>query len=331
MLAALRGRSTVTSTIIASRGIRRVVHCHADHWEPDAVARQLGSAADVELWLARQHPAVPTLFVSPPIGYTADLRLRMTSTAAIQADYLRRLVDRGVGVGLHVHHEAWTRNTRTRWGSPSQVEVHARVMAESDAAADHARLREYVEAGLDWLRMATGLTLAEWHFVHGCWALGASDPEICTLTDELPLLYSLGCRADFSFPAGRRHCDPPWDRPKWVLPASGERAAERGDPRDTYGDGRMLVWASRTDGWWCGLDTYSQYARRLNADKDKIERYLRICPVIDGVAYIKTCSHAMHPHYWQDGDPRPTLGMFARQLERAVGDVEFVTTGALAL
>ncbi len=332
--------TTVRSDIVetcARRGIARVVHCHADHFEPEEVAKRLGAAADIAPWMERCKPAVPTLFVKCPLGFRLDtssdigMSLRLNSSAAIEADYLRTLAGLGAGIALHVHHEAWTRNTMAREKlSAGQLELHDLVMTQ-DGSRDHARMGAMVEASLAWMREVTGMSLSTWHFVHGCWSFGASDPEICQLTNELPLLFGLGCRADFSFPAGRRYCDPPWDRPKWVVPAQGVWAFDQpaADPRDEYGDDRLLVWASQADEWWCGLDTYSIDSRKLTESTTKIERYLKLCPVIGGTAYVKTCGHGMHPHYWQDG-PTPTLGAFASELAAKLAaagvPVEFLTT-----
>lgn len=329
--------TTALADTLRRRGIERVVHCHADHFEPEAVAKALGSAADVALWLDRCRPAVPTLFVKPPLGFHLDPKaatgmcLRPSSSAEVEAGYLRTLVAGGVGVGVHVHHEAWTVNALTKL-TPGQRVLHDLALAQNSPALDSTRMRAMTQATLDWLRSVTGLALDEWHFVHGCWAFGASDPQICQLDDELPLLYSLGCRADFSFPAGRRGCDPPWPRPKWVRPVKGVRAYELGDPRDTPDASRMLVWASPADDWWCGIDTYSEDSRRLNDAPDRIARHLALCPVVRGTAYVKTCSHAMNPHYWPAADdPRPTIGAFAREMEATCAeagvDVAFVTTG----
>lgn len=321
------------------RGIARVVHSHADHFEPEEVAERIGASADIALWLERCRPAVPTLFVKPPLGFHLDpeadvgMSLRLSSSAAVETSYLRTLVAGGVGIGLHIHHEAWTVNALTRL-SPGQRVLHDLALAQASPALDSARMRAMTQAALAWLRSVTGLPLLEWHFVHGCWAFGASDPEICQLQDELPLLYDLGCRADFSFPAGRRSCDPAWDRPMWVTPARGARAYEAGDPRPEPGPGRMLVWASPADEWWCGIDTYSADSRRLMESRDKVERYLALCPVVQGTAYVKTCGHGMNPHYWQGGDPRPTLGAFARELAEVCSVAEvplrFATTDDVA-
>lgn len=334
--------TTTVAEICARRGIERVVHCHADHFEPEAVAKQLGSRADIALWLERCAPAVPTLFVKPPLGFRVDdtteigMRVYVSSSEPVEARYLRTLVALGVGVGLHIHHEAWTCNTvpREKLSAGQQV-LHDIAMKQSSSRLDSARMRAMTMAGLDWVRTATGLALDDWHFVHGCWAFGASDPEICQLEDELPLLYELGCRADFSFPAGRRACDPPWDRPKWIVPSMGVRSYEgpAADPRDEHADGRMLVWASHANEWWCGTDTYSVDSRMLMEAADRVERYLELCPVVNGTAYVKTCGHGMNPYYWQEGEPRPTTGAFALELAEKCSTagvrIEFLTTDAV--
>lgn len=320
----------------ARRGITRAIHCHADHFEPEEVSKRFGSAADIALWLERCKPAVPTLFVKCPLGFRLNraapigMTLNLNSSAPTEALYLHKLVEFGAGVGLHVHHEAWTYNAIPRAKlSDGQRVLHDYVMAKPHL--DAQRMSTMVTGSLAWLRETTGLELKTWGFVHGCWAFGASDPEICQLRDEIPLLYELGCRADFSFPAGRRYCDPSWDRPKWIVPVRADRAFEapKADPRDEYDASRMLVWASRTDAWWLGLDTYSRDSRRLTESPDKLERYLELCPVIDGTAYVKTCSHGMHPHYWPAADdPRPTVGAFAFDLMAKLGrivPVDFLT------
>lgn len=329
--------STITDAC-SRRGITRVVHCHADHFEPEGVAGVHGAGANVALWLERSRPAVPTLFVKCPIGFRLDnaseigMRLKRQSTAAIEAGYLRTLVGLGgVGVGLHVHHEAWTCNTMSHEKlSKGQQKLHDRAMRSEDL--DGERMSAMVKGSLAWLRETTGLALTAWDFVHGCWAFGASDPEICRLVDEIPILHALGCRADFSFPAGRRYCDPRWDRPKWITPVPGIRAFElpEADPRDEHAPDRLLVWASPADSWWLCLDTYTADSRQLTESDDKIERHLELCPVVNGTAYVKTCAHGMNPYYWQDNDPRPTVGVFASELAAKCSEagvpVEFLTT-----
>ena len=49
-----------------------------------------------------------------------------------------------------------------------------------------------------------------WAFIHGNWCLANArrDGQMCGVDDELPLLYELGCYADFTFPAARDESQP---------------------------------------------------------------------------------------------------------------------------
>jgi hypothetical protein len=49
-----------------------------------------------------------------------------------------------------------------------------------------------------------------WAFIHGNWALanGRDDGRWCGVDDELPLLFRLGCYADFTFPSAPDECQP---------------------------------------------------------------------------------------------------------------------------
>jgi hypothetical protein len=49
-----------------------------------------------------------------------------------------------------------------------------------------------------------------WAFIHGNWALAnaRSDGRWCGVDDELPLLFRLGCYADFTFPSAPDECQP---------------------------------------------------------------------------------------------------------------------------
>lgn len=50
----------------------------------------------------------------------------------------------------------------------------------------------------------------QWAFIHGNWSLANSRPDgrWCGVDDELPLLFDLGCYADFTFPSAPDPCQP---------------------------------------------------------------------------------------------------------------------------
>ena len=51
-----------------------------------------------------------------------------------------------------------------------------------------------------------------WAFIHGNWCLANAreDGRMCGVDNELPLLWSLGCRADFTFPSAPDESQPAW-------------------------------------------------------------------------------------------------------------------------
>lgn len=50
----------------------------------------------------------------------------------------------------------------------------------------------------------------QWAFIHGNWSLANSRPDKrwCGVDDELPLLFELGCYADYTFPSAPDPCQP---------------------------------------------------------------------------------------------------------------------------
>ena len=91
-----------------------------------------------------------------------------------------------------------------------EVEVH--LHHDGDTRAQLAeKLREHLAtfAGHGHLsRDAAGKP--QWAFIHGNWSLANSRPDgrWCGVDDELPLLFELGCYADFTFPSAPDPCQP---------------------------------------------------------------------------------------------------------------------------
>jgi hypothetical protein len=114
-----------------------------------------------------------------------------------------------------------------------EVEVH--LHHDGDTAAT---LRPKLEAALRDLgehghvsRSHTGAP--QWSFIHGNWSLANSRPDRrwCGVDDELPLLFDLGCYADFTFPSAPDPCQP--DQVNLVYWPTGDltqrRAADHGE------------------------------------------------------------------------------------------------------
>ncbi|MEZ4363162.1 MAG: hypothetical protein R3B48_23510 [Kofleriaceae bacterium] len=104
-------------------------------------------------------------------------------------DRLAALTRAGLGeVEVHLHHDGDTR--------------------ESLGATLRAHLALFLEHGHLSRDPSTGAP--RWAFIHGNWSLANSRPDgrWCGVDDELPLLFELGCYADYTFPSAPDPCQP---------------------------------------------------------------------------------------------------------------------------
>lgn len=108
-----------------------------------------------------------------------------------QPYYLDRLAELAVGgfgeVEVHLHHDGDTRATLAE-----KLRDTLRTFAE------HGHLSRDAAGQLQWA------------FIHGNWSLANSRPDRrwCGVDDELPLLFELGCYADYTFPSAPDPCQP---------------------------------------------------------------------------------------------------------------------------
>lgn len=302
---------------LTTRGVDRVVHFHCDHFEPDAICKDLGERApEVVMRLLSESRKLsgctPSLFLKPPISmdfnptWEEPVRFRENSVADIAKKIIRCCISEGYDLHVHVHHERWTRNTQTS-GRLSQDEgLNAFLRSkENTHEMDSWRFARYIELQKD-IMASCGWDPKDWCFVHGCWALNASDPEICQISDEIVRLHYMGGRGDFSFPSGRPRCDPKIKEPFSIALLDEKRSY---DSEDAYPNkmaewsllpSRFLVWNShRVCGWAGSLDYMSDTHRGNIENPHTLERFLiGDAPVINGTAYLKTFAHSLNPFYY---------------------------------
>jgi hypothetical protein len=170
-------------------GTRHLLFAFCDHWEPlwgkasDDVGR-----ARVAAWhtgypaLAhdfRDHDGRPPRhsFFFPGEEYRPYF-----------VDALADLARRGFGeVEFHLHHDGDTAAT-----------VRPKIEAGLADLARHGHISRDDQGAYQWA------------FIHGNWSLANSRPDgrWCGVDDELPLLFELGCYADFTFPSAPDACQP---------------------------------------------------------------------------------------------------------------------------
>jgi hypothetical protein len=170
-------------------GTRHVLFAFCDHWEP-----LWGDAPDdvgvarVDAWRQR-YPRLAAGFRDangrPP---RHSFFFPGEEYRPYFLDSLADLARRGLGeVEFHLHHDGDTAAT-----------VRPKFQSGLDLLARHGHLSRD-DAGR-----------YRWAFIHGNWSLANSRPDgrWCGVDDELPLLFELGCYADFTFPSAPDPCQP---------------------------------------------------------------------------------------------------------------------------
>lgn len=325
---------TDLADILKSRAIRSVYYFHTDHFEPWSLGLNEKTARGVERFdeMSRASPYgrkisifycpyVPYHLAPPGAGKVAGHRLEGDAVTfgvrSHEQERLARQVIRplmaagGHEFHLHVHHEFWTRN-ESNFDNP----VSHWVNANSTATLDERRLDLFFRLAGDVIAQELGVPFERWAFVHGNWALAASDPLICKIETELGMLMRHGGFGDFSFPAGRGYCDPTLLAPFTCLPIDGRRPYDNpaSDPRriehggKALDPGRFFIWNSPIKASYSSIDYYSAANRELFKDPAAIvAQWLGNSVSLGEALFIKTHAHSMKWEYkiGEDGSPIP--------------------------
>lgn len=306
--------------ILKARGVAEVRYLHADHFEPWSAGVDIGRRA-IERFEAQTRDlpfgSAASLFYKVRLGGRLEDAANPTAAGhrvpgdgivfkhpgtayRSAAGEAMGVLDRETGheIHLHLHHEYLT---RTRGGPDSPV---ARwVNAHSTAELDRQRMALLIRLAVEQVSQELGRPFDRWGFVHGIWALNAADPSVCTIENEMALLMANGCFGDFSFPAGRAHCNPRLSMPFTCLPVEAVKAFDQpaarpiaaGEP-GAAGAGRFLVWSSPLRHAECSLDAYGRRRPLPMTDPEACVRaWLAKSPIAgDGSLVIKTHGHSLY-------------------------------------
>jgi 16S rRNA A1518/A1519 N6-dimethyltransferase RsmA/KsgA/DIM1 with predicted DNA glycosylase/AP lyase activity len=308
--------------ILKRRNVRKVCYFHTDHFEPWSRGVKNETVKGVEIFTKQTRQSrfaeKLSLFYHTFLPFQLDPRLVLQNKAGIDAvmlgnrsDEQNRLAREAMfpverdgkhEIHIHIHHESWTRNTKeyskefSRW-----------VNQNSTAEMDSSRLETGISLTKEYVANDIGRTIDKWAFVHGNWALNGSDRTICWIENEIELLMKHGCFGDFTFPAGRGHCDPaavlepytclPVTKPKgYDTPEAAPIRIRPNTP--AFSQDRFFIWNSAIKADFSSIDYYDKGNRERFKDPITFVRaWLEKSVVIDDVLYIKTHAHSMNSEY----------------------------------
>lgn len=340
--------------ILRRRGVDRIVYFHTDHFEPWQKRRDLSPGDLLDLNIARMQAfaeRVPqrhfarrlTLHYLPEIAAVADKGQGLIGVDGDGLGIVPRTADQDARIRsgfaevegvhdfdfqVHFHHEGLTWNT-----DYSQRGPHRAHFAANDVALNRARFDIGLAEALRRIRQDTGRRLDRWFFVHGLWALNASDLDACSITDEIIRLKAAGALGDFTFPAGRPQCDPAFDAPALVRPFDGAKcySEARADPRPAGSvpvADRFFIWSSRAANGDCSLDFATEAVAANFANVDAwAARLLLNGFQRDGTLYVKTHAHSQFPFYFTAESGRRG-GMFPHERDEVARLIERFETAA---
>ena len=203
---------------------------------------------------------------------------------------------------LHIHHEHFTFSD-----DMSKERKILYIENGNDHKADFERLSLYIDICKRFmLKNSKFRADGGWFFVHGKWALNGSDLRVCRMEEEISLLRSHGCVGDFSFPAGRRNCDPYIKTPFTIKPircarsydyaASEAMAVYSGS--NVMTDSRFFIWNSNLTHPSSSLDNFSHVVGNNLANHDScLYNLLNGSVRINDMLFVKTYAHSLEKNF----------------------------------
>jgi hypothetical protein len=211
----------------------------------------------------------------------------------------------GHEIQVHFHHEFFTGNDKYCLSSPTARRFF---QERNTPELDGKRFDTSLSLALETIRAEAEIPLEQWFFVHGNWALNGSDRDVCTIADEMQRLQNLGCLGDFTFPAGRGHCDPKYAEPIFVRPVTGLKSYDfpEAEAVPAYGNregpaqNRFFIWSSILKANASSIDYYSPDVRkRCENIPGWLDEIVEKAVVKDGTLFFKTHSHSMYSDYFE--------------------------------
>jgi hypothetical protein len=281
--------------------INKLVVLHADHYELDSsgvdkisVIKKKIETFETFDW--NSVPIKPTLFSHFPMrieNRDTKISLSVTPSATLMLEHLRRMKKKyNTDIQIHVHHERWTN---------SSLFKH-----DVNIESDEERFIQYIKFMKSlFIEYELHNENQNWFFVHGCWSLNASDEEMCRIENEIKILYSLGCRGDFTFPSSRKHCSPMYSVPFVVDPLLVGKKCYDGLYHDFVIDkidkSKFFIFNQPLENTYTSLEHVIEELKQNQFDT-VIGKWITGSVEINGVNYIKTHCHSANDKFFLNND-----------------------------
>lgn len=308
---------------LRSNNIRKIYYIHVDHFEPMSMDGSACVSSDVINQFIFQSKKYPhsrnmTLFLRPNFGVGFNGDKSHDSFSHVEGDdlgfyktpelhkvgsYIERILSKTeLDLELHIHHENFTTTDEGKYAK----DVKKYLINNSTMRMDEKRFDLYVKLCLEFLRKHSGKSFSQWFFVHGKWGLNASDRGVCRIDAELDILRRNGCKGDFTFPAGRKKCDPfikkPFSCKTPHIWRNYDYTTSEAKPVSVNTDllvkNRFFIWNSDLTHPLSSLDFYSPAVNEQLSETNRfIENLLFKSPKIGDAIFIKTYAHSMSEEY----------------------------------
>jgi hypothetical protein len=315
-----------------------VLYLHADHFEPSNTSdlKRVDAVLSSMISDVKKSSFKPSLFLkipSSPQWKDSILSFKKGSSHSVVMERSKELADLGCDMHLHVHHERWTDTDVTN--DEFKEPLSKGLITNSEV------FEFFIQTAMNEFKKY-GLSTTDWGFVHGCWSLNASDFTMCKITDEVMILRKYGCIGDFTFPAGRTHCNP---SSIGIFVIKPENKVKCYDIGKTIARGTNLL--ADPDAFIICYPTTSYYYASLDnlvlragiksnlhhtmIDKNNvyisedplkiIEEWLLSSCIVDHTLIIKTHSHNMRLSWWQDehGNVLNNSPLFSKKHKERLG------------
>ena len=309
------------ASLLQEKGIKDFYYFHTDHWEPSENVEE--AQKQIENFISETNKEKfsekLTLFYKLPIFVETVANSKWVMDGDMIGFYpmseqsnhislIKEVVDRTQHeFQVHIHHELWAYGGDSNLSSGSDYFAYSHLFPNGyPSHLDQSRFEFYLPLLLDSFKQYTGKRPKNWSFVHGLWALNASDSRVCNIHNEIEILMKNGCIADFTMPAGRSRVNSIHKYPFTCVPVAAPKGYDFIESDATIIGGvpkildhpRFLIWNQRIPSNYSSFDYYSSANLEALGDTESyLETWIENAFSIGEKMFVKTHAHSFWKGY----------------------------------